>query len=277
MKSNRELYDAIDAVNFSSLKHILVSPLHYQDYLKQQLEEKDEKEQDEELVRYATGTLTHGKVLEGKDLITEFAIKPKKDSSGRAMSFATTEGKIWKAQQTKPILTQAQADQVRFMSDAIVKDKQVAAILRHCKEREVITQAKIAGVDCKALLDCWGHDSTGAVVIPDLKTTKDASPEGFGKAVANFDYDMQCHFYRTLKCHEMNSDVLPTWLWIAVENKRPWAVQCYAPDADALNSGKRKVERAIEVLKKCRETNEWPAYGGGIQLLSMPKWATREN
>lgn len=276
MKTNRELYDAIDAVNFSSLKHILVSPLHYQDYLKQQLEEKDEKQEEEELVRFATGTLTHGKVLEGKDLITEFAIKPKKDSTGRAMSFATTEGKLWKAQQVKPILTQAQADAARFMSDAVAKDKQAAAILKHCTEREVITQGEIAGVKCKALLDCWGRDTDQLVVIPDLKTTLDASPDGFAKKCANLDYDMQCHFYRVLKADEMKMESLPSWLWIAVENSRPWAVQCYSPDTDAVMSGRRKVEQALTRLRVARESNNWPAYGGGIKVLSLPKWATRD-
>lgn len=266
----RDEYDNIDAVNFSSLKWILKSPSHYQYYLKQKLATKDQKQTEEELERYAVGTITHGKVLEGVDLISEFAVKPEK------MTFASNEGKIWKAQQTKPIISQAQADAARFMSDAVANDKQAAAILRSCKERESVTLGEIAGVKCKALLDCWGYDSDGAVVIPDLKTTLDASPEGFAKKCANLDYDMQCYFYRLLKQQELKSETLPMWLWIAVENTRPWAVQCYAPDYEAMECGRRKVERAIERLKKSRETNEWPAYGGGIQVLSLPKWATRD-
>lgn len=266
----RDEYDNIDAVNFSSLKHILTSPAHYQDYLKQKLETKDKKQTEEELERYAVGTITHGKVLEGVDLISEFAVKPEK------MTFASTEGKIWKAQQTKPIISQAQADAARFMSDAVANDKQAAAILRSCKERESVTRGEIAGVACKALLDCWGFDADGIAVIPDLKTTVDTSPEGFAKSVAKFSYDMQCHFYRTLKAQELGSATLPMWLWITVENTRPWAVQCYAPDHEAMECGRRKVEKAITRLKQARETNEWPAYGGGIQVLSLPKWATRE-
>lgn len=268
----REEYNELDGVNYSTLKHILRSPAHYQDALLQQAEEDDE----EDIVRYATGTLTHARLLEGKDLLHMFAIKPAKDSTGRAMTFATKEGKEWRSQQTLPILTQAQADSIQWMSDSITRDKEASAILSACTERESVVEAELLGVKCKALLDAYGLDLHNMPVIPDIKTGPDASEDAFQRKIGNLHYDFQCVWYSRLKRIQAELNEYPHFVWICVENARPFPVQCYYPEPDVWESGGRKVDRALTRLKACRELEEWPAYGGGIRGISMPKWATKD-
>lgn len=277
MKLSRAEYDATDGCNFSTLKHILTTPAHYQDALKAQEEKRadeDNEEAKEELVRYAVGTLTHARCLEGKDLLSLFAIKPKKDSTGRAMSFATTEGKEWKKAQTLPILTQAQADTAQFCSDAILKDPQARAIMERCKEREHAIITQFGNVKVKMLLDAYGTDDKGTPLVPDIKTSFDNSPEGFAKAVRDRDYEMQATWYtRGVSVrYGLPEETKPTFAWITVLNKRPFIVQTYFPSPRMWRRGNRKVNRALELLLQCRQSGNWPAYGGGLMELDYPAW-----
>lgn len=263
---NRTEYDQIDAVNFSTLKHILTTPFHYQDALAQKQEQTEEDK-----LRYAVGTLAHAMVLEGKNLMSMFAIKPK------GMTFASNEGKAWKARQTLPILTQDEADSIPRMADAVANDPEARKILELCPLREHAVVTEIQGIRCKALLDAYGSDTAKKPLIPDFKTTRDASPYGFKKAIADRDYDFQCEWYSRLQMAKLELKEPPQFVWITVENVRPFIVQCYYPEPDVWKSGRKKADRALELLMKCRETGEWPAYGGGLQGISMPTWANKED
>lgn len=262
-RHGREAYEAIHAVNYSTLKHILRSPAHYQDSLK----EKDEEDE----LRFAVGTLAHAMILEGKDLRDFYAIKP----SG--MSFATKEGKAWRDAQTLPILKEDDANSIPGMAEAIANDEEASAILRACQEREVSVRADIQGVACKGRLDGFGRDIEGKSIIADIKTTRDARRHAFSKRIAELHYDFQCEWYSRLKQAQDKLEQKPGAVWIVVENKSPFAVACYYPEADVWASGKKKVERALTLLMKCREENSWPGYASGIKPISMPKWANRED
>lgn len=264
----RDEYDGIEAVNFSTLKHILKTPAHYLDAVKAQEEEKTEEEKADDLVRYAVGTLSHAMVLENKDLRQMFAIKPKD------MKFNTREGKEWKQAQLFPILTHAQSETVKFVSDAIANDKDAQAVLKLCPLREHALVTEIAGVKVKALLDAYGADKAGIPLIPDVKTAKDISRHHFEKAIEERDYDMQAEWYSRLATvrHGLPPEKIPTGIWITATNCRPYLVQCYAPKTEVWESGRRKVNLALERLIECRRTGKWPAYGGGLQDIGMPRW-----
>lgn len=256
---NRTEYDAItDAVNFSTLKHILKTPAHYQDALAAKEEVKTEEEIKDDRTRYIVGTLTHAFTLENKDLRQLFAIKP------AGMSFAKTEGKIWKAEQTLPIITQEEADGAPRMAEAIAKDPDARAILDLCPLREHAIITEIHGVKCKALLDAYGSDEAKLPLIPDLKTTRDGSPYAWKKIVSDRDYDFQAEWYSRLTQAKYELEKAPQFVWITVENKRPFIVQCYYPEPDVWRAGRRKVERALNLLLECRKSGKWPGYGGGI-------------
>ncbi len=221
-------------------------------------------------MRFAVGTLAHAMILEGKNLLHFYAIKP------AGMSFATKEGKLWRDAQTLPILKEDDANSIPGMAEAIAKDEDASAILRACQERELSVRAEIQGVQCKALLDGFGLDVESTPTVVDIKTTRDARPHAFSKRIAELDYDFQTEWYSRLKQLQDGLEKKPGAVWIVVENKAPFAVACYYPEADVWASGKKKVERAMTLLMKCREENSWPGYGGGIKPISMPRWANKD-
>lgn len=282
---DRDVYDALtDHVNFSTLKKILDCPLAYKDELERQRElaeddsEEAQKERDAEIVRFAVGSLCHSRLLENKDLTDLFAIKPKKDSTGRAMSFATKEGKEWRDAQTKPILTAKQADVVPRMADSVCRDPDAMAILRLCPKREHAIVTEFMGVPVKALLDLYGTDASGAPFIPDFKTTRDNSPKAFAKQAADARYPFQLCFYGKLAqiADGLPEETVPKGAWITVKNDRPFTCQCYFPSETTWRVGRRDMNRAMELLLTSRKTGIWPAYGGGLQELDLPRWAQED-
>lgn len=260
-------YEGLSGVNYSTLKHILRSPAAYQESLRT----KDEKEIEADKVRFAVGTLAHGMILENKDLRHFYAIKP------AGMSFATGEGKLWKAQQTLPILKEDDANAIPRMAEAIASDPDASEILRACPIREVPVVAEIEGVMCKGLLDALGMDVNGMAVIPDIKTGPDARMEAFQKKIVNLSYDFQAEFYSMMKQAQDGLTQKPWAVWIVVENRAPWGVQCYYPEPDVWASGRRKVMKALNILKECRKTGLWPGYSEGVKPISMPRWANWED
>jgi hypothetical protein len=250
-------YRAADAVNFSSLKHILRSPAHYRAAL-----EEDRKETPAMIL----GTLTHAVCLEGQKLSALTAIKPP------GMNLATKEGKAWKESSAgRTIISDEDAQDIVGMMEQVQGNPHAAAMLKACQRRETPVFGDIRGVASKCLLDAHGTDGVDWVIC-DLKTTDDASPEGFARKVESLHYDMQAAMYCYLLGLTEQAESRPHWYWIVVEKKPPYTCAVYSSN-EWLTSGERKLEKALERLKECRESGEWPHPWQGINELPRWRWA----
>lgn len=252
-----EGYRASSKLNFSLAKHLLKSPAHFK-------AAQDEEREETDAMRI--GTLAHAMILEGKDLRDFYAIKP------AGMSFATKEGKVWRDAQTLPILKEEDANMLPKAAQAIAENPHAAHILKQCQHRETAITGTIMGVPCKALLDCHGTDGVDWVII-DLKTTVDASPRGFAKAVANFHLDLQLAFYTTLLSNVHGLEKPPWFAWLPIEKTAPYVNSVYSAE-EWMESGMRKLEYVIDKFKECTESGEWPMPYRGINRLECPSWAS---
>lgn len=251
-----EEYRAHPALNFSLAKALLDSPAHFK---------AAEDEEKEETDAMRIGTLTHAMVLEGKDIRSMYAIKP------AGMSFATKEGKAWRAAQTLPILKEEDANMIPMAAQSIANNPHAAAFIKGCQHREYVIIGSLYGVPCKALLDLCGTDGV-AWAIGDLKTCQDASPRGFAKQVAAMHYDLQYAWYTTLLAAIEGLEEPPFWAWIATEKKAPFVNELYTAE-EWHDSGMRKLETVIDRYKECSAKNEWPMPYRGMQRLERPAWA----
>lgn len=114
---------------------------------------------------------------------------------------------------------------------------------------------------CKCRPDWLAGD-----VIVDLKTTTDASPLGFARAVVNFGYHLQA-------AHYLAGVGAARFVFIAVEKAPPYAVGVYELDAAALATGEQLRQEALHLIRQCRQADQWPGYGDNCQTLALPKWA----
>lgn len=182
----------------------------------------------------------------------------------------------------RKILSPETYDQIVAMRNAVMNHPAAFAILHHVKD-----------------------------IIGDLKTTEDASPEGFAKSIANWRYDVQHAYYidgtrlalEQGKCNppqEGTAELSVYWtdpvtgvlcrcrpdFWrgypkhfafIAVEKKPPYAVGVYVLDSEGVDIGRAQYQHDLRIYAECVRTGEWPGYGDKIQTISLPAWHANKN
>lgn len=112
---------------------------------------------------------------------------------------------------------------------------------------------------------------SGAMII-DVKTTEDASPNGFGKSSANFRYPVQTAWYN----HVLDSaygEHPQDWVFLAVEKKPPHAIGIYFVESDVLARAEIAARRDFMRIVECRRSGQWLDYGSQPLPLALPGWA----
>lgn len=113
--------------------------------------------------------------------------------------------------------------------------------------------------------------------IVDLKSTEDASPQGFGKSVWNYRYHVQGGFYSEGLAASRDGEFPRGFIFIAVEKSPPYAVALYYLTPEQMEIGRREYTKDLRVYHRCLQTNEWPAYGEGLTPVQLPGWAINQS
>ena len=253
-------YRACKGMNWSALKHYGHSPAHYRAYT------LAPPKQTEDML---TGSALHALVLEGEEVFAErYAVAPagidrrKKEGKEAWAAFLEEHG-------DKEHLSAEQDGAIRAMAAAIAAHPAAARLLARCREREksIFWEDPATGILCKGRLD--GYDPAAGLVL-DLKTARDASPRGFGKAAADLAYHGQAAFYLN-GLAAGGADA--RFVFVAVEKTPPFAVALYHIDGDELAAGRQLAARYLDLHAQCVATNDWPGYAPDVQSLALPKWA----
>lgn len=163
-------------------------------------------------------------------------------------------------------------------------DAAAEAVLAHPGARQLFTQPGTAevsvfatdpdtGVEVRGRFDFLPTDSTlGAPsrVAVDLKTAADASPDGFTKSIANYNYDVQRAWY--LDALRWETGETAELVFVAVEKEPPYLVGVYQLPTVWVEMGVTKARAARKRYAECVASGVWPGYGDGVHLLSPPNW-----
>lgn len=180
-------------------------------------------------------------------------------------------------------LLQKEADIVTAMADAI-RTHSVAGRLfrpeRGTAEKVVVWRDRATGVMRRARLD-WvqGH------VIVDYKTCEHADPAACMRAIFAYGYHQQADFY--LDGATEVPGVIPAgkkaqFLFVFQEKNPPYLVTVVEPDAEQLLWGDVLNRKAIDVYRRCVETDTWPGWSipgqtsttdTDIALIGLPPYA----
>ncbi len=253
----------------SGLDLIAKSPAHY--YAKYLDPNRVWEEQTPALL---FGSAAHMAVFEPELFPQKFVIAPK-------FNLRTNAGKEQLAEfeqnnRGKSVISNDIYDTVMQVKKAIYAHPAASVLLsagiaeqRIDWQREILTEdGEIVEVALKAKPDWLSHNE----FIVDLKTTEDASPEGFAKSVWNYRYHVQAPFYMDAYEHQYGKPARG-FLFIAVEKKPPYAVALYFAPPDMCDKGRTTYERDLRKYQRCLEMGEWPAYGTDIMELKLPNWA----
>lgn len=141
------------------------------------------------------------------------------------------------------------------------------------------------GVLCRCRPD-WVHDcGPSGVVLLDIKTYSDASPDEFRRQVARKRYHVQNAFYADGYAQASGRRVLG-FVFVAVETEWPFFASATLLTSDrteltesgplfvggAIEQGRREYQRNLATYKHCTDFNEWPGFPE-IQTIDLPAWA----
>lgn len=142
-------------------------------------------------------------------------------------------------------------------------------------ERTVI--AEMGGVWCRCRPDWLPLPSQirHHCLVFDYKTTSSsANPEDWGRGPL-FDHgnDIRAAFYTRAIAAVTGAEV--HYQFVVQETEPPYALSVIALAGDAMEIGRRKAERAIEIWRRCLERNWWPGYPRLTAYVSPPVWQER--
>ena len=202
--------------------------------------------------------------------------------NGRPVTLWKDVRSRWRAEnEGYTVLSPDDLAQLHAMRDAIRAHPAASALLSGdgMAEASVYWTDPATGELCRCRPDWWRKDG----IVVDLKTTIDASPEGFAKSLANYRYHVQAPWYLAGTSAAYESGHLPddwqaprAFAFIAVEKAAPYAVAVYMLDTASLEVGAAQMRADLDTLAECRRTGVWPGYGDKIKALSLPDWYLRQ-
>ncbi len=246
----RPEYDALGAVNWSTLKYATKSAMAYQHALTCPKEDTD---------AMRLGRATHTAVFEPDRLLHEYVIW----NGGRRQGKEWDDFKVMHEGRT--ILKPDEYDTAIAIRNAVRGHKAAAKLLKS-GEAECTLQwtDQDTGIACKARLDWYSPKA-----LVDLKTTRDIEARAFGRHAGALMYHGQFAFYAMgLFAHGIEAPVKI----IAVESEPPHDVAVYDLNEDVLWAGEVKVRQALATVAACRKARKWPGRYPGELALALPVW-----
>jgi exodeoxyribonuclease VIII len=116
------------------------------------------------------------------------------------------------------------------------------------------------------------HDD-GSMIV-DVKSAVDASPWAFGKAAANFRYDLQAAWYPDV-VSLVTGERPQHFVWVAFEKSHPYAIGVYYATSEMIERARITARRDMMKIIHHKRTDTWPDYGADILQLQLPVWAKR--
>lgn len=235
------------------------------------------------------GTAAHAWILEGKEpIIFEPGIKFE-GLDGK--EYTLTKGRDTKAGRAftelqaqeypgVPIVSQADYEHLAGMREAVLNHSEAARLLALPGRSEVsIFWERENGVTLKCRPDYLPDEEDpelGFRPIIDLKTTTDATRDGFRRSAIKFGYHQSAAWYMEgLAKAGIDSDA--RMVFIAVEKTPPYLVGIYDLDLKALLVGNELNRQAIETYETCRALDIWQGIPEHSRSLAIKPYEIPES
>ena len=253
---NFDAYRELPGINWSSLKLMDSSPLHFKYGLTHPRPDSSAMQ---------LGRAAHCAVLEPDAFPRRYVL----------WDGGIRRGKTWDAFQEanadKECLNAADYETALAIRDAVRAHKAARRLLRWGKpEVSLRWLDESSRMWLKARLDWVAPRGT----LVDLKTSRDIEPRNFGRTAANLMYHGQLAFYRR-GLIARGAALEPVYI-VAVESSAPFDVLVYEVDEDVLFSGDQLVTKLLHQVKACRRRygkRPWPGRSGEVESLEFPSWA----
>jgi len=123
------------------------------------------------------------------------------------------------------------------------------------------------GVQCRATPDWISLDH---LYLYDLKTTGSAHPGQFSRTLWDKGYALQEALYR--RAVKRVYDIDAEFTFVVVETEPPYALSLVALDPEAQVFADMQLDHALDLWKRCVETDMWPGYPTRTAYAEVPPW-----
>jgi hypothetical protein len=229
---------------------------------------------------FKMGTATHTMFLEHDNLDNDYFVLDNDDilrEIGGSRPHSTSRYKNWyqgvlSEHPDKKPLSLTEYECLRGMRDSLYSYRTASKLLEGGIAEQTITFIEpITGVKCKVRPDFLSDYN----VIVDVKTTDDASYEGFRKSMAKYRYYVQDAFYLDGVNHSDFNFSPSMFVFIAIEKEPPYAVGVYTLENIDREFGREQYLQNLWSYKEAKETGIWKSYPDRIQNMSLPAWVAK--
>ena len=196
------------------------------------------------------GSAIHMNVLQPEEFNKNYAVSPKFD---RRTKIGKEDYKNFVNNNlSKTVISESDFEIIEQITMKLMKDKMVKSLLQQGEPEKIITwHNEHYDVNCKGMLDYYRE---GADMIIDLKTTQDASYNGFMRSVKKYKYHKQAAFY-------LDAVKAQRFFIIAVEKSPPFAINIFELSENMLDEGRDMYNHELEIYEYCTKSDYWPGVG----------------
>lgn len=144
---------------------------------------------------------------------------------------------------------------------------------------EVAVIAEVDGLWCRSLID-W---MVSTIELYDFKTSgKSANPYAVPYTMVDAGWDIQAAMQEhILDALDSGGAGRRRFRFVMQENEPPWALTVHELPESVMTMGRKKLQYAIDVWRRCMDDGEWPAYPPVISRPEYPgymeqAWLNRE-
>lgn len=264
MKS-RDEYDAIDALNWSTLKNMGESAR----YLKHLI---DHPEENQDKDSYRLGRAIHRRILED-DFDSHYVIMQNFGDMRSSTNRATRDD--WLNEQVDlgyEIITDAEYQAAVRASDAIMAHPEAMRLLEGTEREKTVTW-DADGIKCKGRLDIIGAGVT------DLKMTRHRTIRQILNDAANYDYHAQVAWYHdgAVKAGLIDGKVLPMAIFVHVSLKSEFTdviILDMNQAPETFLEGKSHYSGLLDFYRGCMSMDHWPGVATRPIPWTLPRWKT---
>ena len=273
--------DYLSAKDFDSgsdFKNALRSPRHYA---------MGKSEISDSTASMNLGTMVHTMVLEPNTFKEKYFVFKKEMFPFPDRSPLLKENKEAKEQAEARVIakggmivTEDLFDQAVGMATSIMANPQAYQMFKDCpmREQSIYVKLRIAGVERKIRIR---PDAYGPNFYISLKTTKDASPNGFEKEAHNYMYALSEALYYDILTQVVKS--ITQGYIVAVESAKPYNCAIYdiLQFPEFLEYGRFLYKRAVKIIADTQSTGHRQGYeyfhpeGKSVFGLGVPEYALK--
>ncbi len=214
------------------------------------------------------GSIFDDLITDERSFKNKYAIIKSEEMSKPGGGYYTKSANVFKNFEKKNVgkicLVESELKKFKDMRDSLRSSPMWERLIKSYGDYQVCAFSKIEGVPVKARADylCGTH-------IVDFKTARNASEEGFKRAVSTYRYDIQQAFY--LEVFGKFFENIEEFYFFVVEKKKPYLTGFYTVSRASMETAVEEIYDSLHGIEECINTDIWPGYGDHIVTLDVAR------